>query len=80
MQPQGFGDMGGTGSRSVTPAGKSGQLWAYNLLSMLRGELWESCKTGFELHNLSGVTNDIDDICGGSLVSTHCVFIYIHLS
>ena len=67
MQPQGLGGMGGIGSGSVRPPGKSGLTFDL-ILSRLQGELQKSCKTGAELHNLTGAMNDIHDMLGGSLV------------
>ena len=68
MQPQGLGGMGGMGSRSVRPPGKSGLTFDH-ILSRLQGELQRSCEMGAELHNLTGAMNDIHDMLGGSLVS-----------
>jgi hypothetical protein len=43
---------------------------AFNhILNRLQVELQKSCETGAELHNLTGVMNDIHNTLGGSLVS-----------
>jgi hypothetical protein len=49
--------MGGMGSASVHPPGKSGLTFDH-ILSWFQGEL----------HNLTGVMTDIHDMLGGSLV------------
>jgi hypothetical protein len=52
--------MGGMGSGSVQPSGKSG-LTVDHILSRLQGELQKSRETGAELHNLTKAMNDIHD-------------------
>ena len=66
MQPQGLGGMGGMGSGSVRPLGKSGLTFDH-ILSRLQGKLQKSRKMGAELHNLSGAMNNIHDTLGRSL-------------
>jgi hypothetical protein len=59
MQAQGLGGMGG----GVRPPGKSGLAFDH-FLSRLQGELRESREMGTELHNLTGVMNDMHDTPG----------------
>jgi hypothetical protein len=69
---QGLGGIGGMGSRSVRPPGKS-ELTFDHILSRLQGELQE---TGVELHNYINAMNDIYDTLDGSLVSRSYINIF----
>ena len=75
MQPQGLGGIGGMGSGSIRPPGKSGLTFDH-ILSRLQGKLQKSCETGVELHNLTGAMNDIHNTLGGSLVRFIVKIIY----
>jgi hypothetical protein len=58
----------------VRPLGKSGLTFDH-ILSQLQGKLKKSRETGAELHNLTGVINDIHGTLSGLLVH-HEYYLY----